>query len=141
MVNLFEYQSYRDYLRAYYNEQKGLKKSFSYRSFSKKAGIQAPSFLFYVIEGKRNLTKNSLLKISGAIGHSRDEADYLALHLEQKFSMILGRPRLSRKPHFGVYAPIAGNWSKNFQVDTEIYQRYTNTRNEINSYFFDSRLS
>jgi uncharacterized protein (TIGR02147 family) len=76
MVNLFEYQNYRDYLRAYYNEQKALKKSFSYRSFSKKAGIQAPSFLFYVIEGKRNLTKSSLLKISGAIGHSREEADY-----------------------------------------------------------------
>ena len=76
MVNLFEYQNYRDYLRAYYNEQKSLKKSFSYRSFSKKAGIQAPSFLFYVIEGKRNLTKNSLLKISEAIGHTREEADY-----------------------------------------------------------------
>jgi uncharacterized protein (TIGR02147 family) len=76
MVNLFEYQNYRDYLKAYYNEQKSLKKAFSYRSFSKKAGIQAPSFLFYVIEGKRNLTKNSLLKISGAIGHTREEADY-----------------------------------------------------------------
>ncbi|MBN1308752.1 MAG: TIGR02147 family protein, partial [Chitinispirillaceae bacterium] len=76
MVNLFEYQNYRDYLKAYYNEQKATKKSFSYRSFSKKAGIQAPSFLFYVIEGKRNLTKNSLLKISGAIGHTREEADY-----------------------------------------------------------------
>jgi len=76
MINLFEYQNYRDYLRAYYNEQKALKKSFSYRSFSKKAGIQAPSFLFYVIEGKRNLTKNSLMKISTAIGHTREESDY-----------------------------------------------------------------
>jgi len=76
MVNLFEYQNYRDYLKAYYNEQKASRKSFSYRSFSKKAGIQAPSFLFYVIEGKRNLTKNSLLKISQAIGHTREETDY-----------------------------------------------------------------
>ena len=76
MINLFEYQNYRDYLRAYYQEQKAEKKSFSYRSFSRKAGIQAASFLFYVIEGKRNLTKNSLLKISQAIGHTREEADY-----------------------------------------------------------------
>lgn len=76
MINLFEYQNYRDYLRAYYNEQKKLKKSFSYRSFSKKAGIQAPSFLFYVIDGKRNLTKNTILKISAAIGLSREETDY-----------------------------------------------------------------
>ncbi|MCX7727464.1 MAG: TIGR02147 family protein, partial [Chitinispirillaceae bacterium] len=76
MVNIFEYQNYRDYLRAYYNEQKALKKAFSYRSFSKKAGIQSPSFLFYVIEGKRNLTKNSVMKISAAIGHNREEAEY-----------------------------------------------------------------
>lgn len=51
---------------------------------------------------------------------SRDEADSLALHLEQKFSMILGRSRLSRKPHFGVYTPVVCKWSKNFQLDTEI---------------------
>ena len=50
---------------------------------------------------------------------SRDEADNLASYLEQKFSMMLGRPRLSRKPHFGVYTPVAGKWSKNFQLDTE----------------------
>jgi uncharacterized protein (TIGR02147 family) len=76
VVNIFEYQDYRKYLRAYYQEMKATRRSFSYRSFSAKAGINAPSFLYYVIEGKRNLTKNSILKISKAIGHSRDEADY-----------------------------------------------------------------
>ena len=50
---------------------------------------------------------------------SRDEADRLASHLEQEFCMKLGRPRLSRKPHFGVYNPLASNWSRNFQLDTE----------------------
>ena len=33
--------------------------------------------------------------------------------------MTLGRPKLSRKPHFGVYSPIVGKWSENFQLDTE----------------------
>jgi len=50
---------------------------------------------------------------------SREEVDNLASHLEQKFSMKLGRPRLSRKPHFGVYNPLASKWSENFQLDTE----------------------
>ena len=50
---------------------------------------------------------------------SRDEADNLASHLEHKFRMKLGRPRLSRKPHFGVYDALASKWSKNFQLDTE----------------------
>ena len=50
---------------------------------------------------------------------SRDEANIVAYHLEQKFHMVLGRPKLSRKPHFGVYAPVVGKWSENFQLDTE----------------------
>ena len=76
MADLFAHQNYREYLREYYNEQKALKRSFSYRSFTEKAGIAAPSFLFHVIEGKRNLTKTTVMKLSQAIGHSRDEAEF-----------------------------------------------------------------
>jgi uncharacterized protein (TIGR02147 family) len=76
MINIFEYQNFRLYLKEYYNEQKDLKKYFSYRYFSKKAGINASAFLYYVIEGKRNLTKKSIDKISSAIGHSKDENEY-----------------------------------------------------------------
>lgn len=76
MADMFVHQNYREYLREYYNEQKALKKNFSYRSFSEKSGIAAPSFLFHVIEGKRNLTKATVMKISQAIGHNRDEAEF-----------------------------------------------------------------
>jgi uncharacterized protein (TIGR02147 family) len=76
MVNIFEYQNYREYLRDYYNSEKAAKKYFSYRYFSKKAGINAPAFLFYIIKNKRDLTKKSVLKISTAIGHNREEADF-----------------------------------------------------------------
>lgn len=76
MISVFNYQNYREYLREYYDEQKCFSKSFSYRSFSKMAGIATSSFLFHVIEGKRNLTKASVMKISTAIGHDRDEADF-----------------------------------------------------------------
>ena len=50
---------------------------------------------------------------------SRDEADKLAFHLEQKFCMKLGRPKMSRKPHFGIYDPLASKWSERFQLDAE----------------------
>jgi uncharacterized protein (TIGR02147 family) len=76
MINLFEYQNYRLYLKDYYNDQKKSKKYFSYRYFSKKAGINASAFLYYVINGKRNLTKSSIEKISATIGHSKEEKDY-----------------------------------------------------------------
>jgi uncharacterized protein (TIGR02147 family) len=76
MPNIFEYQNYRTYLKDYYSEQKARKKRFSYRYFSEKAGVNSASFLYYIIENKRNLTGSSILKISQAIGHSREEADY-----------------------------------------------------------------
>ena len=76
MPNLFEYQNYRAYLHDYYNEQKALKRNFSYKKFSRDADIAAPSFLFYVIEGKRNLTKSTVVKICNAVGFNREEAEY-----------------------------------------------------------------
>lgn len=76
MINIFEYQNYREYLKDYYNNEKKTKKYFSYRYFSKKAGINAPAFLFYVIRNRRNLSKKSVLKISLAIGHTREEAEF-----------------------------------------------------------------
>jgi uncharacterized protein (TIGR02147 family) len=76
MINIFEYQDYRTYLKDYYFDQKSKKKYFSYRYFSKKAGINASAFLYYAIEGKRNLTKQTIEKISNAIGHEKQEKDY-----------------------------------------------------------------
>lgn len=75
-MNIFEYQDYRLYLKDYYENEKSIKKGFSYRYFSIKAGINSSAFLYYIIIGKRNLTKSSILKISRAIGHTREEADY-----------------------------------------------------------------
>jgi uncharacterized protein (TIGR02147 family) len=75
-MNIFEYQNYRLYLKDYYQEQKAVKRDFSYRYFSNKAGINASAFLYYIIEGKRNLTKSTIVKVSQAIGHCREEADY-----------------------------------------------------------------
>lgn len=76
MVNVFEFQDYREYLRCYYDENKRTKPYFSYRYFSEKAGINASAFLYYVIKGKRNLTKKSSAKVSMAIAHSKEEAEY-----------------------------------------------------------------
>ncbi|NLG16741.1 MAG: TIGR02147 family protein [Fibrobacter sp.] len=75
MPNIFEFQNFREYLEAYYCQKKASSKSFSYRSLSR-AADSAPSFVYHVIEGKRNLTKNSIMKLSKALGHTRLESDY-----------------------------------------------------------------
>lgn len=51
---------------------------------------------------------------------ARNEADLLAAHLEAKFDMKLGRAELSRRPHFGVWDPVAGAYAKSFQLSTDL---------------------
>lgn len=54
------YSDYRTFLREYYSEQKQRFAYFSNRYFCKKAGIKSPSLLQEVINGKRNLTANTI---------------------------------------------------------------------------------
>lgn len=95
MPNIFEYQNFRTYLKDFYTEQKAGKKRFSYRYFSEKAGVNSPSFLYYVIENKRNLTGSSILKISQAIGHTREEADYF-----ENLVFFNQAKKINEKTHF-----------------------------------------
>lgn len=76
MVNVSDFQNYREYLKEYYLEQKANVKSFSYRAFAEKASLRTSSFLYDVIQGKKNLTKSTVIKVSDAIGHKRDDALY-----------------------------------------------------------------
>ena len=76
MPDLFAYQNYREYLEAYYVDQKRRKSNFSYRAFSKKAGINASAFLYYVIKGQRNMTKSSITQVVKAIGMGRSEEEF-----------------------------------------------------------------
>nr|AEI30281.1 hypothetical protein LDC_03685 [uncultured microorganism] len=76
MPNLFEYTDYRKYLTDYYNEKKAKNHSFSYNCLSMKAGLKSKGTLHEAIHGKRNLSKQSVIKLSQAIGHNRKECEY-----------------------------------------------------------------
>lgn len=76
MPNIFEYTDYRKYLADWFEEKKKAQPAFSYTSFAQKAGFSDRGFFHNVIHGKRNLTKESLVKVSQAIGHSMAEAEY-----------------------------------------------------------------
>lgn len=51
---------------------------------------------------------------------AREEADSVAKHLEGKFGMVLGRSSLSRRPHFGIYDPVANEFSKFFELSDDV---------------------
>jgi uncharacterized protein (TIGR02147 family) len=76
MQPLFEYLNYRDFLHDFYKEKKERHAFYSFRLFSEKAGFSSPNFLKLVIEGNRNLSKDSVFKFCKALGFNRKEADY-----------------------------------------------------------------
>jgi uncharacterized protein (TIGR02147 family) len=76
MKSVFDYMNFRDYLRDYYTEKKAQQSYFSYRLFSEKAGFKSPNFLKLVIDGQRNLTKDSVFKFCKAMRLNKKECDY-----------------------------------------------------------------
>lgn len=73
---IFEYDNYRFFLRDYFREMKRLKDIFSHRYFARRAGFSSSSFAAHVIEGKRNLTIQSLRKMLKGVGLTGKQAAY-----------------------------------------------------------------
>ncbi len=76
MKTLFEYDNYRIYLRDYYDREKADKPYFSYQYLADKAGFKSKSFLYRIITQERRMSAASIIKLSRALKHSRDEAEY-----------------------------------------------------------------
>ena len=54
--SVYAYVNFRDYLKDWYAWMKKTRSGFSYRAFSKWAGLKSPNQLKLIIQGKRNLT-------------------------------------------------------------------------------------
>ncbi len=76
MHDLYEYSDYRQYIKDYYERHKAANPTFSYRYLAEKAGINSAPFFKFVLEGKRNLTKSTLLKTCVALSLIDKEAEY-----------------------------------------------------------------
>ncbi|MDO8520020.1 MAG: TIGR02147 family protein, partial [Deltaproteobacteria bacterium] len=74
-IDLFRYLDYRRFLKDWHAGAKK-SRSFSFRSFSQKAGFGSPSFFKLVMEGKRNLTEKSLAKFVTGLGLNRQEQEF-----------------------------------------------------------------
>ncbi len=76
-LNIFAYDSYREFLRDLYLLKKKESKGFSHRVFIRVCGFNSPNFLKLVIEGKRNLGKKAQDKIIESLCNNRLEKEYL----------------------------------------------------------------
>lgn len=73
---VFSFLDHREFLRGWYEWKKIATRGFSYRSFARKAGFSSMSFLRDVIEGRRNISDDSVEKFILAIGLVEDAAVY-----------------------------------------------------------------
>lgn len=76
MPDLFAYLDYREYLRDAYAALKKHQRGFSYRAFSRKAGLRSPNFLKLVIDGDRNLGARSAAQFAKALELSTRESEF-----------------------------------------------------------------
>lgn len=76
MKPIFEFIDYRKFLADYYQSKKETSTYFSYRYFAGKIGVNSPSFLKHVIDGKRNLTRRMAERFSSALELSPKEKLY-----------------------------------------------------------------
>ncbi len=77
-VSVYDFLDFRAYLRAYYAAAKRTKPNFSFRLFSKLAGLRSPNFLKLVIDGERNLGADSIERFAAALGLNGADGDFFS---------------------------------------------------------------
>ena len=79
-IDVFKYLDYRAFLDAFYRAKKP--SGFSYRAFSRRAGLGAPNYLKLVIEGQRNLTADMAARSADACARDGEAARYFVALVE-----------------------------------------------------------
>lgn len=77
-VSVFDYDDYRIYLRDKFEALKKANKRFSHRYFARLAGLSTSNFASLVMNGKRNLSQESIARFADALGLDRIEREYFA---------------------------------------------------------------
>lgn len=75
-LSAFGYTDYRQYLKDFYAFRKESERGYSFRQFSKDAGFTSPNMLKLVMDGERNLTRDSLEKFVKGLRLEGAMADY-----------------------------------------------------------------
>lgn len=75
-ISVFEYTDYRQFLKNYYKIEKAGNRRFSLRYFSQRAGLKAKDHLQKVMNGKRNISQDTLPKFITGLSLMGDESKY-----------------------------------------------------------------
>jgi uncharacterized protein (TIGR02147 family) len=78
MKSIFEFLDYRLYLKDYYQDRKAADKGYTFRRMAKQMGFGSSNYLMLVMQGKRNVGKESLEKIAKGLDLGKKEAEYFS---------------------------------------------------------------
>lgn len=78
MKPLFDYLDYRLYLKEYYADRKAGEKGYTFRSMAAQMGFGSSNYLMLVMQGKRNLGRESLDKVAEGLRLGKKEAEYFS---------------------------------------------------------------
>ena len=73
---IYQYRDYRTYLKDFEEFKRSTSSGFSLRQFSKRSGLQSPSYFSLVSQGKRNLGQKTVRKFVTGLGLKAKEGLY-----------------------------------------------------------------
>jgi len=76
MKVIYEYTNYREFLRDWCTQERRGSDSFSFRNFSRAAGVASPSYLKMVMDGKRNISADTIPGFALALRLNADESRF-----------------------------------------------------------------
>lgn len=79
---IYTYESYRKFVEDFLNYFKRTKRAFSIRNFTKQSGFSSPSFYQSIIQGRRNISDESSLKVGQAFGLNKEEQKFFDLLIQ-----------------------------------------------------------
>jgi uncharacterized protein (TIGR02147 family) len=116
---IFEYDDYRIFLKDFFNAKKREKPSFSQRYFAKKVGFNAHNFCTLVIQGKRNLSIDSIQKIISGLGLKGKSGTYF-----ENLVYLNQAKTLDEKEHYFQRAKKIGKKTKFYQLHKDQFFFY-----------------
>lgn len=75
-LDVFRYLDYRKYLTDFYKRRKKESRTFSFRSFARRAGLRSPNHLKRVMDRERNLGAETAIRYAEALGLDDDAGLY-----------------------------------------------------------------
>ena len=118
-LRVYQYTDYRQFLKDYYEEQKKITTSFSYRYFAKKAGISSVGLYKDVIEGRKYLGRLLIHKFAKALQLSTKEAEYFEYMVYFNEVSTMEERDLYFKKMMARYE------SKAYKIDSAKYEYYS----------------